>query len=83
MTTVDLSEIEGAMDYVLDELSWAAKERDVARVKFLAEELAGLEEDWPTEFRKAAANHQVAHESATYERIDAELTCDWSAGSRQ
>jgi hypothetical protein len=54
MTTVDLSEIEGALDYVLDELSWAAKERDVARVKFLAEELAGLEEDWPTEFRKAS-----------------------------
>jgi len=55
MTTVDLREVEGALDYVLDEISWAARERDIPRVKFLAEELARLEEGWPTEFRRAAA----------------------------
>jgi len=52
---IELSEMEGALDYVLDELFWAARDRDVAKVKFLVKELARLEEDWPEEFRIAGA----------------------------
>ena len=54
MTTVDLSEVVGALDYALDELSWAAKDGDIARAKFLVDELARLERGWPAEFQRAA-----------------------------
>ncbi len=54
MTTVDLSEVVGALDYALDELSWAAKDDDIARAKFLVDELARLEKGWPAEYQRAA-----------------------------
>ncbi len=55
MTTAVLKhELEGALDYVLDELSWAAKDGDITRAKFLVDELERLERGWPAEFQRAA-----------------------------
>ena len=55
MTTAVLKhELEGALDYVLDELSWAAKDGDITRAKFLVSELERLERGWPAEFQRAA-----------------------------
>ena len=55
MTTAVLKhELEGALDYLLDELSWAAKDGDITRAKFLVDELERLEKGWPAEYQRAA-----------------------------